>query len=138
MAAPHVAGAWALYKQKTPQASVTTALRAFQQTGTAVLDPRNNITKPRINVAQALNLSTVDLVNCGAKCTVTLNLGDQITFTNTPADTNLFANWSGTCTGKQSSCTVTVDGNQTITATFDTVQVARAKRLIPILMLLLE
>lgn len=39
MAAPHVAGAWALYKQKFPQASVTTALRAFEQTSTPVLAP---------------------------------------------------------------------------------------------------
>jgi uncharacterized repeat protein (TIGR02543 family) len=138
MAAPQVAGAWALYKQRFPQSSVTTSLRAFEQTGTQVLDPRNNITKPRINVAQALSLSPADLVNCGAKCTVTLNLGDQITFTNTPAGTNLFANWSGSCTGQQSTCTVTVDGNQTITAAFDTVQVARAKKLLSIFMLVFE
>ena len=64
-AAPHVAGAWALYKQKFPQASVTRALRAFEQTGTPVLDPRNSITKPRINIAQALNLLATDLINCG-------------------------------------------------------------------------
>jgi subtilisin family serine protease len=88
MAAPHVAGAWALYKQKFPQESVTTALRAFEQTGRPVLDPRNSITKPRINIAQALNLSPADLINCGAKCTITMNLGDQLTLTSAPSGTN--------------------------------------------------
>jgi subtilisin family serine protease len=138
MAAPHVAGAWALYKQKFPQASVTTALRAFEQTGTPVLDPRNRITKPRINVAQALNLSATDLINCGAKCTITMNLGDQLTLTSAAAGTHQFANWSGACAGKQSACTVTVDGNTTIFSAFDTLQVSRAKKIIPIIMQLLE
>ena len=137
MSAPHVAGAWALYKQKFPQASVTTALRAFEQTGTPVLDPRNRITKPRINVAQALNLSVTDLINCGAKCTITMNLGDQLTLNSTPAGTNQFANWSGACAGKQSACTVTVDGNTSIISEFDTLQGTRAKKLIPVLMSLL-
>jgi hypothetical protein len=138
MAAPHVAGAWALYNQKFPQASVTTALRAFEQTGTPVLDPRNRITKPRINVAQALNLSATDLINFGAKCTITMNLGDQLTLTSAAAGTHQFANWSGACVGKQSACTVTVEGNTTIFSAFDTLQVSRAKKIIPIIMQLLE
>ena len=118
MAAPHVAGAWALYKQKFPQSSVTTALRAFEQTGTPVLDSRNGLTKPRINIAQSLNLSPADLVNCGAKCTITMNLGDQLTLTSAPSGTHLFANWSGACTGDLSACTLTVDGNATIVSAF--------------------
>ncbi len=122
MAAPHVAGAWALYKQKFPQASVITALRALEQTGIPVLDPRNSITKPRINIAQALNLSAADLINCGAKCIITMNLGDQLTLNSAPTGTNHFANWSGACTGKQSACTVIVDGNTTIFSAFDTLQ----------------
>lgn len=50
MAAPHVAGAWAIYKQKNPSATVADALAAFQSTGTSITDSRNGITKPRINV----------------------------------------------------------------------------------------
>jgi hypothetical protein len=138
MAAPHVAGAWGLYKQKFPQASLTTALRAFEQTCTQVLDPRNSITKPRINIAQALNLSAADLINCGAKCTITMNLGDQLTLNSTPAGTDRFANWSGACAGKQSACTVIVDGDTIIGSAFDTLQVSRAKKMIPNLIQLLE
>ncbi len=137
MAAPHVAGSWALYKQKFPQASVTTALRAFEQTGTPVLDPRNSITKPRINVAQALNLTPADLINCGAKCTITMNLGDQLSLNSTPAGTHQFSSWSGGCAGRISTCNVTLDGNTTIVSAFETLQVSRAKKLIPVLMSLL-
>ena len=117
---------------------MTKALRAFEITGTPVLDPRNRITKPRVNIALTLNPSAADLINCGAKCTITMYLGDQLTLNSAPAGTNLFANWSGACTGKQSACTVTVDGNATIVSAFDTLQMSRAKKIIPILMQLLE
>ncbi len=137
MAAPHVAGAWALYKQKFLQASVIRALRAFEQTGTMVLYPRNRNTKPRINIAQALNLSAADLINYGAKCTITMNLGDQLTLNSAPTGTNQFANWSGACTGKQSACTVSVDANTIIVSAFDILQMLRAKKIILILMQLL-
>jgi hypothetical protein len=54
MAAPHVAGAWALLKQKNPAISVTAALAALTSTGVQVTDARNGITKPRIQVNAAL------------------------------------------------------------------------------------
>ena len=54
MAAPHVAGAWAVLKQYQPAASVDTILAALQSTGKPVLDTRNNITKPRIRINRAL------------------------------------------------------------------------------------
>jgi SOS-response transcriptional repressor LexA len=52
MAAPHVAGAWALLKQKRPCASVDGLLSALQSTGTQVKDTRvtDGLTKPRINI----------------------------------------------------------------------------------------
>ena len=57
MAAPHVAGAWALLKQAVPSASVDDILALLQRTGQPVIDTRNgiSITKPRIRVAAALN-----------------------------------------------------------------------------------
>jgi subtilisin len=55
MAAPHVAGAWALLKQQNPTASVASILSALQSTGTAVTDTRvgGGLTKRRINIASA-------------------------------------------------------------------------------------
>lgn len=58
MAAPHVAGAWALLKSKWPVASVKAALDSLQGTGKPITDSRNGSIKPRIQVDQAMqNLS---------------------------------------------------------------------------------
>jgi subtilisin family serine protease len=53
MATPHVAGAFAVLRQSAPAAGVATILRALQDTGVPVLDARNGLTKPRIDVAAA-------------------------------------------------------------------------------------
>jgi subtilisin family serine protease len=57
MATPHVAGAWALMKQRLPSATVTEILDALQTTGTLVDDQRvfGSVTgMRRINVGNAL------------------------------------------------------------------------------------
>ena len=62
MAAPHVAGAWALLRQRSANAnasasaSVNQILTALADTGLQVTDSRNQITTPRINVAAALTV----------------------------------------------------------------------------------
>ena len=55
MAAPHVAGAYALLKQQKPSAYVDTVLGALQKTGTNVADTRlgGTVTKPKINIFDA-------------------------------------------------------------------------------------
>lgn len=55
MAAPHVAGAFAAVRSKVSSASVTEIVNALINTGVAVTDDRNNITKSRIQVDQALD-----------------------------------------------------------------------------------
>jgi hypothetical protein len=54
MAAPQVAGAWAVLKQYQPTATVDTILGALKSTGMPVLDTGNGQTKPRIRVNRAL------------------------------------------------------------------------------------
>jgi subtilisin family serine protease len=54
MAAPHVAGAWAVLKQKNPSATVDQVLSALTSTGVPVHDPRNQIVKRRIDVQAAI------------------------------------------------------------------------------------
>jgi subtilisin len=54
MAAPHVAGAWAVLKQHSPNASVTQVLNALTSTGQPITDPRNGIVKPRIKIDAAI------------------------------------------------------------------------------------
>ena len=57
MAAPHVAGAWAVLKEASPNAGVAELLEALKDTGVPVTDTRagaNNRVKPRIQVDAAL------------------------------------------------------------------------------------
>ena len=58
MAAPHVAGAWAIMRQAMPGASVSTILDAFQSTGLPITDNRlffgDGVVAPRLSVFQAL------------------------------------------------------------------------------------
>jgi subtilisin family serine protease len=63
MAAPHVAGAWAVIRQAAPSASVSQVLAAFQQSGALVTDgptrddnncPCSGLAFPRVNLYQAL------------------------------------------------------------------------------------
>ena len=58
MAAPHVAGAFALLRQTKPSASVGEILSALRSTGLPITDTRNNITKPRIDVKAAFDALT--------------------------------------------------------------------------------
>jgi subtilisin family serine protease len=50
MAAPHVTGAWAIFKQRNPSATVVETLTNFQNTGIPITDPRNGIKKSRIRL----------------------------------------------------------------------------------------
>ena len=53
-ATPQVAGAWAILKQKAPEAAVATVLAALRSTGVSITDARNGVTTPRIQVRDAL------------------------------------------------------------------------------------
>lgn len=55
-AAPHVAGAWAVLKQRNPNASVTQILNTLTNTGIPILDSGSNITTPRIRIDNALSI----------------------------------------------------------------------------------
>ncbi|MCA2211574.1 S8 family peptidase [Jidongwangia harbinensis] len=54
MAAPHVAGAWAVYRERFPDAAVDTVLAALRATGVPVTDPDNTVTVPRLDIGAAL------------------------------------------------------------------------------------
>jgi hypothetical protein len=58
MAAPHVAGAWAIFKQAHPTATVDEALGSFVSTGTQIPDSRGGPTKPRIRVGAAVGIES--------------------------------------------------------------------------------
>jgi subtilisin family serine protease len=54
MAAPHVAGAFAILKQRAPNETVSKFIKALVRSGQPIADSRNGTTKPRIKIAQAL------------------------------------------------------------------------------------
>lgn len=56
MAAPHVAGAFAAIRSKSPGLSVSQIEQALVSTGVAVTDPDNGVTKTRIDLAKALGV----------------------------------------------------------------------------------
>ena len=64
MASPHVAGAWAVLKEKIPSASNSEILSSLKDTGVMVTDPRNNVVVPRIQIDEAV----CDLSNVGTGC----------------------------------------------------------------------
>ncbi|MBT9612322.1 MAG: S8 family serine peptidase [Burkholderiales bacterium] len=55
MATPHVAGAWATVRSARPLAQVSDVLNAFTLTGAPILDARNGLTIPLIQINQAIN-----------------------------------------------------------------------------------
>jgi subtilisin family serine protease len=54
MAAPHVAGAWAVLKQQSPSATVAQVLAALSSSGLGITDARNGVAKPRLRIRNAL------------------------------------------------------------------------------------
>jgi murein DD-endopeptidase MepM/ murein hydrolase activator NlpD len=56
-------------------------------------------------------------IDCGPTCSADFTSGAVVTLTATPATGSTFAGWSGACSGT-GTCTVTMDTDKTVTATF--------------------
>jgi len=92
-AAPHVAGAFAVFRSSQAIASsqdisVDDILTALKSSGVSVLDNRNNISKPRIKIDTAIeNYDPPPVVNIITPAdAATVNAGDSINFTGTAID----------------------------------------------------
>ena len=130
MAAPHVAGAWAILRQAAPGATVPEILSALQDTGRLVTDTRagGSVTRPRIRIASALNrflaqtvslgvvpsgagtgtvTSIPDGIACGVTCSANYASGTTVTLTATPAAGSTFLGWTGGGCSGTGTCTVT-------------------------------
>ncbi|GAB4277906.1 MAG: hypothetical protein Kow0080_29160 [Candidatus Promineifilaceae bacterium] len=149
MAAPHVAGAWALFRQAHPTATVDEILSTLQNTGVPVDDNRagGTITNiPRINIADAIAAYNPQLALTLSANAPTAFSGDTMTytvqiqnpytvpFTNTvmtmtlpqhiallPASLSGDAAYSGIGAGSVITWTLgTITGTSTLTRTFNT------------------
>ncbi|MFM7718251.1 MAG: InlB B-repeat-containing protein [Actinomycetota bacterium] len=57
-------------------------------------------------------------INCGSVCSARFAYGTSVTLTATPNTGRKFVGWSGACSGTALTCTVTMTGNLSATATF--------------------
>jgi subtilisin family serine protease len=142
MAAPHVAGAWAVLRQKSPNASISEIHAALQTTGKSVTDYRNGIVKKRINVKAALDAlpggdeklsleftktgtggGSVSFspagtqASCSDSCSNSYTRGAVVTMAAVAAEGSTFKEWSGACSGA-GACTVTMSQALAVSANF--------------------
>ena len=114
LAAPHVAGAWAVLKSKAPNASVEQVISALKGRGVSVTDPRNNIAKPRIQIDAALSALE-------PQPRYTYTSGTSLTLTASPNSGFLFKSWRGCDSVSGNRCTVRVSAAGNVTARFESV-----------------
>lgn len=145
MAAPHVAGAFAVLAEKAPTASVAELLTALRTTGKKIADYRNGRVTPRIDVKAALDTlpdpvdtptlaltfagngrGTVTFTPAGSSATCTASCsnryaaGTLVTLSAAPAATSYFAGWSGACSGT-GSCTLTMSAARQVGVVFQAI-----------------
>ncbi len=78
------------------------------------------LTKAGSTVSGSISSQPVGL-SCGTGCSSTSATyadGSQVLLSATPIPGATFTGWSGACSGSASTCTVTMSGNQSVTATF--------------------
>lgn len=114
LAAPHVAGAWAVLKSKAPNASVEQVLSVLKSTGASITDSRNNITRPRIQVDAALSALE-------SQPRYTYTSGTSLTLTASPNSGFVFKSWRGCDSVSGNRCTVRVSSASNVTARFESV-----------------
>jgi phospholipase C len=60
-------------------------------------------------------------IGCAPTCSASFTLGTSVTLTETPAANSTFAGWTGGgCSGSNSTCGLTLNTSQQVTATFNT------------------
>ena len=59
-------------------------------------------------------------ISCGATCSASFASGANVTLAVTTSGGGVFAGWGGACTGTASTCTVSMNANQAVTATINT------------------
>ena len=133
MAAPHVAGAWALMKQAYPAATVDEILNSFTSTGTSSVTEQGctSVTKKRINVYEAYDLmsdyasltvsktgvgtgtvtSDPPGIDCGEDCGELFPKDTLVTLSATADSGTEFGGWSGGGCSGTGECTVTLSAS---------------------------
>jgi hypothetical protein len=91
------------------------------------LTPQASIPKVSLQLVKSGNraygcvTSAPSGISCSTSCTtqtVQFNAGQQVTLTATPISGRSFNGWSGACTGRLPSCTVTLSASKRVTVQF--------------------
>jgi subtilisin family serine protease len=129
MAAPHVAGAWALMKQVANNGSVTDLLKALRDTGigvTSTCDSRRTA-MPRLRVDRAITTLAAFTLTIQATPYGTTDpvpgayryaAGSQVQVAALPETYADFVSWTGGASGSTNPITITLDADKTILANF--------------------
>jgi hypothetical protein len=103
---------------KTYQVSVQVTMPDGQRATTSVSLPVAEKPKAKLTVTPPTNGTiTGPGINCPGTCAVTVDKGQVVALTATPAANFKFTAWAGACTGA-AECKVTMDGPKTVRATF--------------------
>ena len=62
--------------------------------------------------------STDGRINCGGTCSALYTVGDSVTLTAAATGQSAFKQWGGACGGTATTCTVTLNASQSVTAVF--------------------
>jgi len=129
-ASPYSAGVGAILqnyaKSMTGSYFTSAELKArMVDNGDPVTDPKNNVTKPRVNAGNATQYQLITTesplyggsINPDCSIGCLYDDGTPVTLTATPNSGYTFAGWSGACSGT-GTCQVTMDSDKTVTATF--------------------
>jgi hypothetical protein len=80
--------------------------------------PRETLRVKLAGTKQGTVTSSPAGINCGAKCSSPFFKPQAVTLTEHPVSGHRFTGWSGACTGKTTTCKVTMTATKSVTATF--------------------
>lgn len=80
------------------------------------------LTVQRMGSATGAVVSNSAGISCAPTCTASYASGTQVKLTATASKGAFFAGWGGSCRGTANPCTVTMNTNQSVTATFNVSQ----------------
>lgn len=103
------------YRVKSKDSSgnlTTSANQTFKTSATAVTTYTLTVSRSGLGRVSAPGIS------CGSTCNTSVTAGSQITLSASPSSDYKFSNWGGVCSGSNDSCTITVNSNVNVQATF--------------------
>jgi uncharacterized repeat protein (TIGR02543 family) len=87
-------------------------------TVTAAFSRAYTLTVSKAGTGTGTVTSATGEIDCGSTCVASYASGWKVTLVASAATGSVFTGWSGACTGTASTCTVTMNANKTVTATF--------------------